>query len=82
MSQLRNLLTNKVIAHKSGNMAKFRRHLRAHGRNLKSLRAELSEKEALRRAEQAQQTARVMASKRPGLLRRVGNFINRAFKGA
>ena len=78
MSQLRNLLTNKVIAHKSGNMAKFRRTLRAHGRNLKSLRAEMREKELLR---VEQERARQSQSKRPGLLRRVGNFLTRAFKG-
>lgn len=81
MSQLRNLLTNKVIASKTGSMAKFRRHLRAHGRNLKSLRAEMKEKEQLR-MEQARQAARPSASKRPSLLRRVGNFLTRAFKGS
>jgi hypothetical protein len=81
MSQLRNLLTNKVIAHKSGSMSRFRKHLRAHGRNLKSLRAEMKEKEQIR-VEQARQAARPSASKRPGLLRRVGNFLTRAFKGS
>jgi hypothetical protein len=81
MSQLRNLLTNKVVASKVGNVAKFRRHLRAHGRNLKSLRAELTERQEIARTEAEKNRAKASASKRPGLLRRVGNFLTRAFKG-
>lgn len=79
MSQLRNLLTNKVIAHKSGNMAAFRQTLRARGRNLKRLREELAEREEVRRQSER---VKLATSQRPGLLRRVGNFLTRAFKGA
>jgi len=72
MSQLRNLLTNKVIAHKFGTRREFHRQrgyiaLENVARRLRNQMAVVSNQPK--------------PQPKPGLLRRVGNFLTRAFKG-
>lgn len=79
MSQLRNLLTNKVIAHKLGgaSMTRYRRARKAVRSQSKRVRSEITEQRAL-----AASQYQPKPQPKPGLLRRVGNFLTRAFKGS
>lgn len=72
MSQLRNLLTNKVIAHKFGTRREFHRQ-RGYIAVMNVARRLRNEVAASRKQPKPQP--------KPGLLRRVGNFLTRAFKG-
>ena len=80
MSQLRNLLTNKVIAHKLGggrNVARIRRSRKSIAARVRTMRYEITEQRAL-----AQSQRQPKPQAKPGLLRRIGNFLTRAFKGS
>lgn len=82
MSQLRNLLTNKVLAHKLGggrNLSRLRRNKKSVKARARKVRSEITEQRALAAS---QYVPKSQPNRRPGLLRRVGNFLNRAFKGA
>ena len=80
MSQLRNLLTNKVIAHKVGggrNLSRIRRSRKSIAARGRKIRSEITEQRALAAAQYQPKP-----QPKPGLLRRVGNFLTRAFKGS
>jgi hypothetical protein len=72
MSQLRNLLTNKVIAHKFGTRREFHRQ-RGY--------IALANFARLLRNQMAAVNNPPKPQPKHGLLRRVGNFLTRAFKG-
>lgn len=78
MSQLRNLLTNKVANHQHGSRREYRRSRGYIAPGVAArIRSEITEQRAL-----AQSQRQPKPQPKPGLLRRVGNFLTRAFKGS
>lgn len=80
MSQLRNLLTNKVAKYQHGSRREYRRSRGYIAPGVAArIRSEVTEQRALAAS---QSVPKSHPNRHPGLLRRVGNFLNRAFKGA
>lgn len=79
MSQLKNLLTNKVVAFKLGgsrNLSRYRKVKRAASKS-RRIRPEITEQRAL-----APSQSQSKPQPKPGILRRAMSFIRRAAKVA
>jgi ribosomal protein L10 len=83
MSQLRNLLTNKILAHKLGSGRNLS-HLRRAKKSVKTQARKIREEIVHRAAQQSPyiEPGVTVDSKRPSLFSRARNLFSRAIKGS